>query len=347
MEEIVPAFSQAILQPSTALAPVTSIPADRQPALVYLASLASGSRRTMRQALDTIADLLSVGRCDHTTLPWGALRFQHTQAVRTALQEQYSAATANKMLSALKQTLKFAWQLGYMNGEEYQQAVSFKRIAGSKPEAAAGRALHPGEWSALLTACIADEGPAGVRDAAMIAVFMIAGLRRFEMAALDLADYDQVDKTLMIQGKRNKTRLVPVEDSGAIDALADWLYTLYIYGIRETTGPLFRRIKKGGVITDDRLTDQGIYHILDRRRQEAKVAPFTPHDLRRTFAGDLLDAGVDLSTVQQLMGHSNANTTAGYDRRGERAKREAVRKLHVPYTRRFDEKSPKSSDFRS
>ncbi len=338
MQQIVPSPTNHIEQVTTAtvLAPITDIPADQHPALVYLASLGQGSRRTMRQALDTIADVLTVGRCDHITLPWGALRFQHTQAVRAALQERYSAATANKMLAALKQTLKFAWQLGYMNGEAYQQAVSFKRILGEKPTAAAGRALRPGEWAALLEACIVDEGPAGVRDAAMIAVFMIAGLRRFEVAALNLTDYDLAEKTLLIRGKRNKTRLVPIEDSGAIDALADWLYTLYIYGIRdETAGPLFTRIKKGGVITTDRLTDQGIYHILDTRREQAKVAPFTPHDLRRTFAGDLLDAGVDLATVQKLMGHSNANTTANYDRRGERAKREAVKKLHVPYTRRF------------
>ena len=61
------------------------------------------------------------------------------------------------------------------------------------------------------------------------------------------------------------------------------------------------------------------------------IARFSPHNLLQTFAGDLLDVGVDLATVQSLMGPSNANTTARYDRRGERAKRDGVRLLHVPY----------------
>lgn len=336
--ELLPPPTQAIavINPSTALAAVLDIPADRNPALVYLASLAAGSRRTMRQALDMIATIITTGGCDHVTLPWGALRFQHTQAVRAVLQEKYEAATANKMLSALRQTLRAAWNLGYMTAEEYQRAINFRAVTGEKPEAAVGRALKFGEWIGLFAMCAADASPAGVRDAAVIALFKIAGLRRAEMAALSLEDYDATNHNLTIHGKRNKTRVVPIEDAGALDALADWLYLLFNGGDRQTmTGPLFTRILKGGSITTERLTDQGIYHILDARRQEARIATFTPHDLRRTFAGDLLDAGVDLSTVQKLMGHANANTTSGYDRRGERAKRDAVRKLHVPYQRRF------------
>lgn len=314
----------------TTLAPSTELPADRHPALVYLSSLSVGSRRTMRQALDVVAGLLTQGRCDHRTLPWGALRFQHVQAVRAALTECYSAATANKMLAALRQTLKTAWRLGYLTAEEYQRGVDVPVVSGQGPAAAAGRALSFGEWSALFGVCAGDDSPAGVRDIAILGLLRVSGLRRAEIAALQVEDYDSVQGNLTVRGKGNKTRIVPIEDAGAKDALADWLY---LRGV--ASGPLFTRMRKGRRLTPEGLTDQGIYWILRKRGEQAKTRSFTPHDLRRTFAGDLLDAGVDLPTVQGLMGHASANTTAKYDRRGERAKRSAVQKLHVSYQRRY------------
>ncbi len=316
----------------TELTTISTVPSDKHPALVYLGSLSSGSRRTMRQALNVVAEILSSGHCDHRTLPWESVRFQHVQAVRSVLMERYSVATANKMLSALRQTLRMAWRLDYLTADEYQRAADVRSVSGSEPEAAAGRALSYGEWMSLFAVCAADDSAAGVRDAAIIALFKVGGLRRSEVVSLQLDDYNRTTATFTIRGKRNKTRTLPIEDRGAKDALADWLY---VRG--EAPGSLFTRIWKGGRVSANALTDQGVYHILNKRGQQAGAAQFTPHDLRRSFAGELLDAGVDLATVQKLMGHSDANTTAGYDRRGEQAKRSAVKKLHVPYQRRFGE----------
>jgi hypothetical protein len=81
---------------------------DRHPEALYLASLSPEHRRTMRQALDTLAGLLTGGKCDAESLNWGALSYSHTAAiVREGVANQYSPATAS-MLYALRGVLKEA-----------------------------------------------------------------------------------------------------------------------------------------------------------------------------------------------------------------------------------------------
>lgn len=67
---------------------VTPIPLSEHPAAVYLTSLSSGSQRTMRCALDTIASILTDGTGDHLTLDWGQLRYRHCMLVRNVLKNR-------------------------------------------------------------------------------------------------------------------------------------------------------------------------------------------------------------------------------------------------------------------
>jgi integrase len=318
------------LRPTETLTPanpsnVVGVPADRHPALVYIASLGSAaSRRTMRQCLEVIAQLVSSGRHDALTLPWHELRFQHTAAIRSALAERYAPAGANKMLAALRGVLKACWQLDLVSAEEYHRAAALPGVRGERlPK---GRALRQGELRALFAACAADPSPAGARDAALLAVSYACGLRRSELVHLDLADYTRETGELRIRvAKGGKQRLAYVQN-GAADALEAWLE---VRG--PEPGPLFAAVNHGGRIIAGRLTSQVPRWACLKRGQEAGVAAFSPHDLRRTFISDLLDAGVDLVTVQKLAGHANVTTTARYDRRTEAAKRQGAAKLHVPY----------------
>ena len=85
------------------------------------------------------------------------------------------------------------------------------------------------------------------------------------------------------------------------------------------------------------MSTQAVAHIIEVRGSAAGVQDIAPHDFRRSFVGNLLDAGADLSVVQKLAGHASPQTTARYDRRGERAKQDAAARLHVPYRRsQFD-----------
>ena len=305
----------------------TQRPADQNPALVYLASLAPGSRRSMQQALEKIAELVTGGQADLVTMNWGAMRFQHTAAVRAALAEQYKPASANKMLSALRGVLFASCELGQMTAEEYQRARMVKSVRGKTLPR--GRGATHGELTALMDACANDATPAGARDGAMVAVLYGSGARRAEIVDLDLADYDPISGRLVIRGKGNKERAA-FATNGAKDALDDWLTTR-----GEDPGPLFLPVHKGGrVMAGQRLTPQAVYFILQERCEEAGVKLLSPHDLRRTFVGDLLDAGADIATVQQLAGHASVQTTARYDRRPEETRRKAAELLHVPYRRR-------------
>jgi site-specific recombinase XerD len=281
------------------------------------------------------------------------LRHQHTNAIRAKIARTYKPATANKILSALRRTLRQAWLLGQMTAEEYSRAIELKPVTGeTRPT---GRELSQDEILALMNACQDDHTPAGVRDAAIIGIMYSAGLRRDEVVRLSVSDFDPSTGMLIIHGRRNMQRTVYIAN-GAAAALKDWMASR-----GSQAGALFVEVNKGGKVLIEResmivkpfkviggaevpnkkagqtiyrggaLTSQAVYNMLSKRGAQAGIKNFSPHDLRRTFISHLLDKGTDIATVSKMAGHANIQTTARYDRRPEEAKRKTAELLHVPY----------------
>jgi integrase/recombinase XerD len=126
------------------------------------------------------------------------------------------------------------------------------------------------------------------------------------------------------RGKGSKARQVYLA-SGGSELLAAWLF---VRG--DWAGPLFVPVLKSGKLAQGRLAPQSVRYVLQKRARAAGIKDFSPHDLRRTFVGDLLEAGADISTAQKMAGHASVVTTARYDRRGEQVKKKASGLLHIP-----------------
>ena len=333
--------------PSEVIASEPVFTGEDNPVLSYLGRLSEGSKRTIRGSLEEIARVFSTHRSaegrvvhiDALSFPWWKLNSTHTGMIRTYLAKEYAPATANKMLSALKGVLKASFRLGLMTADERDRASDVAPVRGSKLPP--GRYIDEDDLTSLFAACAEDVASEklrarGVRDAAMLGLLYIGGLRRVELAGTKLGDYDPDTKTLRVHGKGNKERAVYAEGDANV-LLAEWLE---LRGPGEPEDPLFLPVSKDGRVQHRdphgekkvSLSDQAVYKMIKRRQREAKIKGISPHDLRKTFVSDLLDSGADLATVQNLAGHANPATTARYDRRGERATRAAASKLRVPRT---------------
>lgn len=300
------------------------------PYRVYLDSLSSAeSRRAMAGCLDRIAQILSGDpAATGAGQPWHLLRYEHTARIRAALIGRgWSPAYINKHLVALRRVLREAWRLGHMSAEDYHRAADLPPLEHTRLPA--GGHVPPEVVGAVLAACEDDPSPAGRRDAALVATLYSTGCRRAEIAALTVSDYDPAARSLRVRGKRDRERLVYLT-SGAMALLERWL------AVRGTTpGALFCPISRAGRLrrrdgAPVAMTGQAVADILARRLAAAGAARRTPHDFRRTFIGELLDAGVDLATTQALVGHASPATTARYDRRPEHRRRQAVDRLTMP-----------------
>lgn len=306
----------------TLLSTAKAARSERNPVEIYLAGLSATGRRSMAQKLNTVAGIL--GYADAQSVAWNKVRFDHAVAIRSSLSDGGLApATVNATLAAVRGVARAAWALDLLSGEDYNRIAAVKGLRSSRLPS--GRALTIGEVTALFDACYDDKTAAGRRDAAILALLLGAGLRRAESAALAMSDYSAESADITVRGKGDKQRSMPLGVT-ADQALRDWLQ---VRG--DWSGSLLSRVGKNGVIKESGISSQAIYAALVKRGKSARVAHFSPHDLRKTYASGLIDLSGDISTVSRLLGHASIDTTAIYDRRGEAAKRKVAEGCHLPY----------------
>jgi integrase/recombinase XerD len=169
------------------------------------------------------------------------------------------------------------------------------------------KALPVDDVLRLLDAPRAD-GPAAVRDTALLELLYSTGARISEAVGLDLDDIDAVDRTVLLDGKGGKQRLVPI-GRPALAALDAYLVrgrpALATHG--RGTPAVFLNARGG------RLSRQGAWLVLKEAAARAGItAPVSPHTLRHSFATHLLEGGADVRVVQELLGHASVTTTQVY-----------------------------------
>jgi integrase len=301
--------------------PAAAAAALNHPAVLYLASLAPGSRPTQIGALRHVARFLGT---TPAAMNWKALRRPDLIAIRSWLAASFAPATGNRIMVAMRGVLRASVELGHRTRVEVEDLVDLPGIDGVR--VAPGRSVSPDELAAMFRALRASGTQMAARNAALLALLCGCGLRRAEACSLELLGVAGDAAAVTVIGKGNKQREVPTPE-GTRAAIVAWLD---VRG-RGAGRLLVRFNNRGEPLPMSVLASSSVHCILASVATMAGVAPFSAHDLRRTYIGDLLDLRVDLATVQGLVGHASPTTTATYDRRGIRARREAAAALSVPF----------------
>ena len=164
---------------------------------------------------------------------------------------------------------------------------------------------------------------AAARDRALIEVIYSGGLRISEAVGLNFRDIDLIGGVMRIRGKGKKERLCML-GRPAVAALRNYCRVRKLRSENDAPGaPVFIN-RDGG-----RLTARSFQRALKNYLMAAGLPPdFTPHKLRHSFATHLLDAGADLRSVQELLGHADLGTTQIYTHVSAERMRQTYRKAH-------------------
>lgn len=227
-------------------------------------------------------------------------------------QPRYRAPTTiNAYVAVLRGIAREAWVMEMITHDAYERIRSIKPT--TSKQLPKGKAQPEFVINALLSVCDLSTAR-GARDASIITMMVLTGIRRSETLRIYISDINNFSSEIKIHGKGRKERLI-LPPAAACDYLQHWL------SFRGSEpGPLYVGIPNN--VDRVRSVDKPMsFHSLNVRfealrnkacKESGMDFQISPHHLRHTFATDLHKANVDLLTIQTLLNHASPDTTRGY-----------------------------------
>jgi len=235
--------------------------------------------------------------------PWDSVQVVQIRSYLAWLnRENYSRRTIARRISSLRSFYK------YLLREEYITQNPFTKVRTPKLDKRLPVFLEEGEIDSLLD--LPDDSALGLRDQAVLEMLYATGCRVSELAGMRLADLDLSGLFVLLHGKGNKDRIVPIGNT------CKNAFLKYFAGSRAPLMLKYHVEEHQFVFVNNRggaLTDRSVRRILDKYVQKLALQKnVSPHTIRHTFATHLLEHGADLRAVQELLGHASLSTTQIY-----------------------------------
>ena len=270
----------------------------------YLLVEKNGSRLTCENYRRDISDFeqFMLGKAG-ADFSWKEIQVIHIRSYLAWLnRENYARRTIARRISSLRSFFKFLLR------EEYVGQNPFPKVRTPKLDKRLPVFLEETEIDSLLD--LPDATPLGLRDQAVLEMLYATGCRVSELAGLRLSDVDLSGLFVLLHGKGNKDRIVPIGHT------CKEAFLRYYAQSRAPLMTKYRVDEHQYVFVNNRggaLTDRSVRRILDKYVQKLALQKnVSPHTIRHTFATHLLEHGADLRAVQELLGHASLSTTQIY-----------------------------------
>jgi integrase/recombinase XerD len=237
---------------------------------------------------------------------WQQVTREHIAGYLLEMREAqaYRPSTIARKLAALKTFFRYMQSTGIIRSDPIEK-LDAPRIQRELPHV-----LTQEQISNLFSQV--DIGtPAGKRDLAMLQMLYATGMRVSELISLNLQDFDAERATIVCPGRndRNKRKRVLPLSAVTVEATKQYLASARPRLIARHPEEQTLFVNHHG----ERLTRQGFWLIIKGYARQAGITEITPHMLRHSFAILMLQGGMELRTVQELLGHAHISTTQVYN----------------------------------